>query len=313
MAQLSPVELDETWRALSPDERAEGFVLLPRDEAESFLLSLSPHEQEELVWSLPPAERRFWMRILEPDDAADLIQSAPAARREELLALLDESTRTEVKALAAYAEDDAGGLMNPRFARVRPEMTADEAIGYLKRQSRRQVEIIYYAYVLDGAQLLEGVVSFRDLFRAQGDAHVRDLMTTDLVTIDEETDQEEASRRLARHDLLALPVLDAQGHMKGIVTFDDIADVVEEEATEDIQKLGGSEALHGGAPVRRRGARGGRAGDGCGFRAPGRRPRRPWPARPRHPPPPPDRGCSSGCAAGSLGRPDRSRWRDRRP
>ena len=133
--------------------------------------------------------------------------------------------------------------MNPRFARVRPEMTADEAIGYLKRQSRRQVEIIYYAYVLDGAQLLEGVVSFRDLFRAQGDARVRDLMTTDLVTIDEETDQEEASRRLAKHDLLALPVLDAQGHMKGIVTFDDIADVVEEEATEDIQKLGGSEAL----------------------------------------------------------------------
>jgi len=243
MAQLSPAELDETWRLLSSDERAEGFALLPRDEAEEFLLSLSPHDQEELVSSLAPAERRFWMRILEPDDAADLVQAAPPERREELLALLDEATRTEVKALAAYAEDEAGGLMNPRFARVRPEMTVDEAIGYLKRQSRRQVEIIYYAYVLDGAQRLEGVVSFRDLFRARGDARVRDLMTTDLVTISEETDQEEASRQLARHDLLALPVVDAQGHMKGIVTFDDIADVVEEEATEDIQKLGGSEAL----------------------------------------------------------------------
>jgi magnesium transporter len=243
MAQLSPAELDETWRILSSAERAEGFVLLPRDEAEVFLLSLSPHDQEELVWSLAPAERRFWMRVLEPDDAADLVQAAPAARREELLALLDEATRTEVKSLTAYAEDEAGGLMNPRFARVRPEMTADEAIGYLKRQSRRQVEIIYYAYVLDGAQHLEGVVSFRDLFRARGDARVRDLMTTDVVTITEETDQEEASRRLARHDLLALPVLDSRGHMKGIVTFDDIADVVEEEATEDIQKLGGSEAL----------------------------------------------------------------------
>ena len=159
------------------------------------------------------------------------------------MALLDEATRTEVKALTAYAEDEAGGLMSPRFARVRPEMTVDEAIGYLKRQSRRQVEIIYYAYVLDGAQHLKGVVSFRDLFRARGDAHIRDLMTTDIVTISEETDQEEASRRLAKHDLLALPVLDSQGHMKGIVTFDDIADVVEEEATEDIQKLGGSEAL----------------------------------------------------------------------
>jgi len=243
MAQLSATVLDETWRILSPEERAEGFALLPRDEAEEFLLSLSPHEQEELVWALEPAERRFWMRVLEPDDAADLVQAAPEARREDLLALLDESTRTEVKALTAYAEDEAGGLMNPRFARVRPEMTVDEAIGYLKRQSRRQVEIIYYAYVLDGAQHLEGVVSFRDLFRARGDARIRDLMATDLVTITEETDQEEASRQLARHDLLALPVLDFQGHMKGIVTFDDIADVVEEEATEDIQKLGGSEAL----------------------------------------------------------------------
>src|SRR5436305_4401402 len=202
MAQLSPAELDETWRLLSSDERAEGFVLLPRDEAEEFLLSLSPHDQEELVWSLAPAERRFWMRILEPDDAADLVQAAPPARRGELLALLDEATRAEVKALTAYAEDEAGGLMNPRFARVRPEMTVDEAIGYLKRQSRRQVEIIYYAYVLDGAQHLEGVVSFRDLFRAKGDARVRDLMTTDLVTIGEETDQEEASRLLAKHDLL---------------------------------------------------------------------------------------------------------------
>ncbi len=243
MAQLSPAELDETWRLLSSDERAEGFALLPREEAEAFLLSLSPHDQEELVWSLAPAERRFWMRILEPDDAADLVQAAPEPRRGELLSLLDEATRAEVKALAAYAEDEAGGLMSPRFARVRPEMTVDEAIRYLKRQSRRQVEIIYYAYVLDGAQHLKGVVSFRDLFRAKGDARVRDLMATDLVTISEETDQEEASRLLAKEDLLALPVLDAQGHMKGIVTFDDIADVVEEEATEDIQKLGGSEAL----------------------------------------------------------------------
>ncbi len=133
--------------------------------------------------------------------------------------------------------------MNPRYARVRPEMTTDEAIGYLRRQSRERVETIYYVYVLDAQQLLLGVVSLRELFSAPGDARMQDLLHADLVTITEETDQEEVSQLLAKHDLLAIPVVDHDGRMKGIVTFDDVADVVVEEATEDIQKLGGSAAL----------------------------------------------------------------------
>jgi magnesium transporter len=183
------------------------------------------------------------MRFLEPDDAADVLQEADPELREELLAVLDEPTRKEVRALAAYAEDEAGGLMNPRYARVRPEMTTDEAIGYLRRQSRERVETIYYVYVLDAQQHLLGVVSLRELFSAPGDARMRDLLHADLVTISEETDQEEVSQLLAKHDLLAIPVVDHEGRMKGIVTFDDVADVVVEEATEDIQKLGGSAAL----------------------------------------------------------------------
>jgi len=241
--QLSAAELDEAWRLLSPEDRLEGFELLPRGEAEEFLLALSPHEQAMLILSLPPAERRLWMRSLEPDDAADLVQGAPPEERDGLLALLDETTRREVKALSAYAEDEAGGLMSPRYARVRPDMTVDEALGYLRRQSRQRVETIYYAYVLDSEQHLQGVVSFRELFAAPGDAVVRDIMHTDLVIVPEGMDQEEVSRLFSRHDLLAIPVVDAEGRMKGIVTFDDVADVVEEEATEDIQKLGGSEAL----------------------------------------------------------------------
>ena len=118
------------------------------------------------------------MRLLPPDDAADLVQAA-AARPSATgsLALLDDTTRREVTALLAYAEDEAGGLMNPRFARVRPDATVDEAISYLRRQAReRDAEAIYYAYVLDEEQRLLGVVSFRDLFAAPPEKRVRDVM-----------------------------------------------------------------------------------------------------------------------------------------
>lgn len=241
--QLSAAELEDAWRVLSLEDRVEGFEILPPAEAEEFLRSLDARDIAELMAALPPGRRRLWMRFLEPDDAADVLQEADPELREELLAVLDEPTRKEVRALAAYAEDEAGGLMNPRYARVRPEMTTDEAIGYLRRQSRERVETIYYVYVLDAQQHLLGVVSLRELFSAPGDAQMRDLMHSDLVTITEETDQEEVSQLLAKHDLLAIPVVDHEGRMKGIVTFDDVADVVVEEATEDIQKLGGSAAL----------------------------------------------------------------------
>jgi magnesium transporter len=241
--RLSAQELEEAWGVLSLAERVEGFELLPRDEAEEFLLNLSAYEQGELLLELPVVERRLWMRSMAPDDAADLLQEATSEQRDELLALLDEATRREVKALLAYAEDEAGGLMSTRYARVRPDMTVEEALRYLRRQSRERAELIYYAYVLDSEQRLLGVVSFRNLFAGNGETLVRELMHTDLVTIPEETDQEEVSQIFARHDLIAIPVVDDEMRMKGIVTFDDVADVQEEEATEDIQKLGGQAAL----------------------------------------------------------------------
>src|SRR3954468_18162137 len=241
--ELSAAELDEAWRLLSSADRVEGFALLPRAEAEEFLLALSPHDQAELVLGLPPAERRLWLRLLEPDDAADLLQAVEPAEREALLGLLDAATRKEVKALAAYSEDEAGGLMNPRYARVRPDMTADEAVAYLRKQARARVETIYIAYVLDDQQRLVGVVSFRDLFSAQPDRRVREVMEKNVVTVSERADQEAVSRLFAQHGLAAIPVVDDEGRMKGIVTVDDIVDVVQEEATEDIQKFGGMEAL----------------------------------------------------------------------
>ena len=181
-------------------------------------------------------------RVLAPDDAADLIQLAPEAQRAQLLDMLDTATRQEVTALLAYKEDQAGGLMSPRFARLRPEMTVDEAIGYLRRQAAK-LETMYYAYAVDSEQHLLGVVSFRDLFSADRTKTVRDAMRTRFVTATEEMDQEALARLFSEHHLLAIPVLDGQGRMQGIVTIDDIVGVVEREAGEDIQKIGGSEAF----------------------------------------------------------------------
>jgi magnesium transporter len=132
--------------------------------------------------------------------------------------------------------------MNPRFARIRSEMTVGEAIRYLRKQSA-QVETIYYAYVLDAEQRLRGVVSFRQLFLAPEEASVQDVMRRDLVTVPEHMDQELIARLFQQHNLLALPVVDAAGKMVGIITFDDIADAIREEATEDMQKIGAVAAL----------------------------------------------------------------------
>jgi magnesium transporter len=239
-------ELRDAWPFLDSHEKVEGFRLLAPAEEEEFFLALDVFAQLQLLEGLPSAERQIWMRQLPPDDAADLLQVGPEEQRASFLAMLDEPTRREVVALLAYAEDAAGGLMSPRFARVRPDMTADEAIRYLRRQARERVETIYYIYVLDGAQHLLGVVSFRELFFAQPDLKVSEVMRTDFVKVQADLDQERVSQIIAEHDLAAVPVVDAEGRMQGIVTVDDIVDVVREEATEDIQKIGGTVAL--GAP-----------------------------------------------------------------
>src|SRR5205085_1132287 len=153
----------------------------------------------------------IWMRLLPPDDATDVIQEAPEEQRPKLLALLDEYTLHEVVALLAYAEDAAGGLMSPRFARLRPEMTVDEAIAYLRRQAE-QVETIHYAYVLDSEQHLLGIVPLRRLMSAHKDQTVREVMRTDFVAASEEIEQE-----IARAVVLALfiPLIISSGGNSG--------------------------------------------------------------------------------------------------
>jgi len=241
--ELSPEELRDAWPLLDLDERADGLRVLPREDAEDFFIGITAGDQAALLLHFRPGQRRQWMRLLEPDDVADLIQRVPEENRPTLLSLLDAPTRKEVTALLAYAEDEAGGLMSTRYARLRPNMTAGEAISYLQRQARDKIETIYNAYVLDTAQRLLGVVSFRDLFAADPKKPIAEVMIIDVVRVTDEMDQEHIARVFAEHDLTVVPVVDQDGRMKGIVTVDDIVDVVQEEATEDAQKFGGMEAL----------------------------------------------------------------------
>jgi magnesium transporter len=238
----TPEYVAESWDSLSPEERLEAFQRMPYSEKDDFFLALSALDQSELLLSLPPNERRIWVRLLPPDDATDVIQEAREEERAGLLALMDDYTRREVVALLAYAEDDAGGLMSPRFARLRPDMTVDEAIAYLRRQAE-QVETIHYAYALDSEQRLLGVVPLRRLVSASKDQKVREIMRTDFITASEEMDQEALANLFSEQHLFAIPIVDREGRMKGIVTADDIVNVVAEEASEDIQKIGGMEAL----------------------------------------------------------------------
>ena len=240
---FTPSELYEAWPVLSLEERVEGFEYLTRDDADDFFLQLNARDRAALLLALPLGERRLWMRLLAPDDAADLIQEVPVEERDNMLSLLDEATRREVKGLLDYAEDEAGGLMNTRYSRLRTGMTVDEAISYLRRDARSREKTVYYVFVVDSEEHLLGVVSFRDLLVAPGDKLVRDIMRTEVISAPEDLDQEALSKLFMRHHLLMMPVVDAEGRIKGVVNLNDIVDVVQEEATEDIQKLGGVETL----------------------------------------------------------------------
>jgi magnesium transporter len=209
---------------------------------DDFLESSTP-AQVALLLRASPVERQTWMRLLALDDAADLVQAAPEELHDALLNLLDDVARREVVALLAYSEDAAGGLMDPRFVRLRPELSVDEAIRYLRRQARDLVATLEYGYVLDGDQRLLGVVSLVTLLSSPAERLVHDVMNAKPITVAATTDQEIVSQLFRRHNLTVLPVTDSEGRMKGIVTVDDIVDVVDEEATEDMQKVGGLAAL----------------------------------------------------------------------
>lgn len=201
-------------------------------------LDLTASEQVAVLLHSSPSERQARMRLLALDDAADVLQAAPEEARERLLDLLDVVAKREVTALLAYSEDAAGGLMDPRFVRLRPDLSVDEAISYLRRQAHDAVATLECGYVLDADQQLLGVVSLVRLFSSPPDRRVQEVMSLNPVTVTATMDQEVVSQMFRHHNLTAVPVLDEKGTMKGVVTLDDVVDVVDEEATEDMQRMG---------------------------------------------------------------------------
>ncbi len=221
------------WPRLGSERRIELFRALPLGEAEDLLDCMNVNDQADLLESMSLPERRSWLRYLDLDDIADILSELPEEEANEWLELLDTRAR---------AEDDAGGLMNPRFARVRSSMTVESAINYLHIQAQECVSL-EHVYVLDSEQRLIGEVGINALLAANSDDMVVDLADKDVITCPEDMDQEEVSTLFARYGLTAMPVVDSRGCMKGLITADDVVDVIREEGTEDDQKYGGMEAL----------------------------------------------------------------------
>jgi magnesium transporter len=237
-------ELLDLWPTLPRSQHVDRFESLPREQMDNFFLALDARAQSSLLLSLPEGERRLYMRLVAPDEAADIIQESPKQRRQYLLELLDDKTKTEVKALLAFRHDVAGGLMNPRFARLRSDASIEEAISYLRRQLGH-VETITYAYVLDESQTLLGVIALKDLVAADPTKTVKDVMTAKIYAVPANTDQTEIARLLTEHRIKAVPVVDDNHHMLGVITAADLIHVLREEETKGLQKLGGMEALDG--------------------------------------------------------------------
>ncbi len=230
-------ELSAAWGILTREERLEAFSHLGEEDGQNFFGLLDAIDQAELLLSLPQGGRARFLALLPPDDLADVFQELDERAQKVVFKSLAPEDLAEVRELAAYDWDDAGGIMTPDFAHILPDMIVDRAIVSLRLQLKEQPETLRYVYVLEKDGRLAGVVSFRDLFGAPSSTRVRDLMKTDLVSVREDTDQEEVARLMRDHGITAIPVLDALRRVKGIITSDDVLAVMEEEATEDIHKL----------------------------------------------------------------------------
>lgn len=232
--------LRDGFKGKSPAEKIDYFNALDSESAQELFMFSDVEDQALLLAAMPIRQKKKFLRILPPDDTVDLMQFIDD---QGVLSLIDESKRAEIKSLLSYKEDVAGGFMTPRFLRVAPELTVDEALKVVKQQSRSKAEMVYYCYVLDADNKLLGVISLRQLIIADANSLVKDAMRPGIVSVPEFASMEDVSRVFYDTDLLSIPVVDAESRMLGIITFDDVFDAVEEEATKDIQMMGGQEAL----------------------------------------------------------------------
>jgi len=237
VAPYQASEIAEDLELLTPDEQVALLRRLPEDFATDIIEYLDEAHQVELLERFRPAHQAAVLREMEPDERADFFQALPEELADKFLDMLPRAEKEEVRELVAYGPDTAGGRMTPEFAWVLPEMTVADAIAKF-RQTYADFEMVYYMYVLDGQQRLVGLLSIRQLLLHEPGERVQDIMFKHVVSVKPNTDQEEVAQILTLYDFLALPVVDDWNRMLGIVTFDDVADVMSEEAGEDLERFG---------------------------------------------------------------------------
>ena len=242
LAQADPVEIAEELSRLPKERRAVPFRLLAKDRALEVFELLDPSVQQELLAGLREANVRQLFEDLDPDDRARLTEEMPATVARQLLAGLSPNERRLTATLLGYPEDSAGRLMSPEVASLLASMTVEQAIARL-RHVGHSAETIYALPVTDGARRLLGVLGLRDLVLADAGTPIGELMDTNVYSARVDTDQEEVARLMREADLLALPIVDTEDRLVGLVTFDDAMRVLEEEDTEDVARAGGSEPL----------------------------------------------------------------------
>lgn len=229
---LNPVIVAEVLQGLTPAETWR--VLRTTDfkrEAEIFEL-IEPAQQIELVASVDKNHLSQLVEAMSPDDRVDLLEHMNSEQLESLLPLIAQAERDEIRKLLSYPENSAGSIMTTEYAAVPENITVGEALGRLRQQAPDR-ETIYYVFVVDDERHLHGVITLRELILARPAAILSDVMRRDLITADVEDDQESVARQIAKFDLIALPVLDEKKRLVGIITHDDVLDVVREEADED--------------------------------------------------------------------------------
>lgn len=240
LAQVEPDRLAEVVRMLDEENAGRVIGLLPPDQAANVLSHL-PDETAAAVLLQPSMERAVEVvQELDPDDAADIVAEMDGRQRDALLEASGDAGDI-IEGLLDYPEDTAGGLMTPEVLAVRRQWTVGEAIDAIRRRAT-ELEQIYYTYVVDRDDVLIGVVTMRDLIIASPVTLIDEVTERDVASVSVDTDQETVASMISNLNLLALPVVDRKGRLVGIVTVDDVIDVIHEEASEDFQRLVGAGA-----------------------------------------------------------------------
>ena len=238
LATMNPVDVAEVFSELEERQIPLLFRLLPKELAAESFAEMEPEAQELLIRGFSDNELKELLDELYADDAADMVEELPANVVKRILRQATPEMRSAINQILRYPENSAGSIMTTEYVSLRPDMTVEEAILRIRRQGFDK-ETIYTCYVTKDRKLL-GIVTVKDLLLCQNDDDlVRDIMLENIISVDTHTDQEEVAKVLSKYSFLALPVVDKENRMVGIVTFDDAMDVIEDETTEDMELMGG--------------------------------------------------------------------------